>query len=47
MNLPVFKDFKWSYEDLPIEGVVRNTYINALNSADNNDYEPLMEFIRS
>jgi Fic-DOC domain mobile mystery protein B len=39
--------FTWGNGDLSIEGDVRETYINALRSADNNDYEPLMNFVRS
>jgi len=39
--------FTWGNGNLSVEGGVRDTYINALHSADNNEYEPLMEFVRS
>ena len=39
--------FTWGHENLSVEGDVRDTYINALHSADDNDYEPLLEFVRS
>lgn len=39
--------FTWGKQNLSVEGGVRDTYINALHSADNNEYEPLMEFVRS
>ena len=39
--------FTWGKGNLSVEGGVRDTYINALQSADNNEYEPLMEFVRS
>ena len=39
--------FTWGNENLSVEGDVRGTYINALRSADNNDYGPFWEFVRS
>lgn len=39
--------FTWGNVDLSIEGDVRERYINALISADNNDYEPLVRFVRT
>ena len=39
--------FTWGNGNLAVEGDVRDTYINALHSADNNEYEPLLEFVRS
>jgi len=39
--------FTWGGGDLSIEGDVRERYINALRSADNNDYAPLIKFVRS
>lgn len=39
--------FTWGSGDLIHQGNVRNAYINALRSADNHDYKPLMEFVRS
>lgn len=39
--------FTWGNENLSVEGDVRVTYINALRSADNNDYGPLIKFIRT
>jgi Fic-DOC domain mobile mystery protein B len=39
--------FTWGNGNLSIEGDVRDTYINALRSADNNDYGPLIEFVRT
>lgn len=41
------KPFTWGNGNLSAEGDVRDTYINALCSADNHDYEPLKEFVRS
>ena len=41
------KPFTWGNGNLSTEGDVRDTYINALCSADNHDYEPLKEFVRS
>lgn len=39
--------FTWGNGNLSVEGDVRDTYINALHSADNNDYGPLMKLVRS
>ena len=39
--------FTWGHENLSVEGDVRDKYINALQSADDNDYGPLLEFVRS
>jgi Fic-DOC domain mobile mystery protein B len=39
--------FTWGNGNLSAEGDVRDTYINALRSADNHDYEPLRKFVRS
>lgn len=41
------KQFTWGNGNLSAEGEIRKTYINALHSADNYDYKPLMEFVRS
>ncbi len=41
------KPFTWGNGNLSAEGDVRDIYINALRSADNHDYKPLKEFIRS
>lgn len=39
--------FTWGNGNLSVEGDVRDTYIKALHSADKNDYNPLLEFVRS
>ncbi len=39
--------FTWGHKNLSVKGDVRDTYINALRSADDNDYGPLLEFVRS
>jgi Fic-DOC domain mobile mystery protein B len=39
--------FTWGNGNLSVAGDVREMYINALRSADDNDYEPLMKFVRS
>jgi len=39
--------FTWGNGNLSIEGDIRDTYINALRSADNNDYGPLIKFVRT
>jgi Fic-DOC domain mobile mystery protein B len=36
---------KWSAKPLDIEGEHRQNYINTLRSADNNNYQPLIEFV--
>lgn len=41
------KPFKWGQGNLSAEGDVRETYIKALHSGDNLDYEPLKGFLRS
>ncbi|MBN1791128.1 MAG: Fic family protein, partial [Bacteroidales bacterium] len=39
--------FTWGHENLSVKGDVRDTYINALRSADYNDYGPLLKFVKS
>lgn len=39
--------FSWGSGDLIEEGDIRAIYIHALRSADANDYQPLLEFVRS
>lgn len=39
--------FSWGAGSLIEEGDVRATYIQALRSADRNDYRPLFDFVRS
>jgi len=39
--------FSWGNGDLLNEGDVRESYINALRSADGHDYKPLRKFVRS
>lgn len=39
--------FTWGNKDLYNEGTVRKDYINALKEADNNNYKPLIEFVKS
>ena len=41
------KPFTWASGDLIHEGNIRDTYINSLYSADNHDYDPLIQFVRS
>ncbi len=41
------RPFTWGKGNLSLEGNVRDRYINTLRSADNIDYEPLKEFVRS
>jgi Fic-DOC domain mobile mystery protein B len=36
---------KWSANTLDIEGEHRQNYINTLRSADNNNYQPLIDFV--
>lgn len=38
--------FAWGNKDLYHEGNIRSAYISALKSADNNNYAPLMKFVR-
>jgi len=44
LNKPMFT---WGNKDLYNEGTVRKVYINALKEADNNNYRPLIEFVKS
>lgn len=44
LNKPMFT---WGNKDLYNEGTVRKDYINALKEADNNNYKPLIEFVKS
>jgi Fic-DOC domain mobile mystery protein B len=39
--------FTWGKQKLEAEGPMRTRYINALKSADKQDYSPLAEFVRS
>ena len=39
--------FSWGGKNLTEHGVVRKEYINALQAADNNNYEQLLKFVRS
>lgn len=39
--------FTWGKKDLYNQSVVRDAYIDSLKKADNNDYKPLLIFIRS
>jgi len=39
--------FSWGRENLVDAGETRKTYINALHAADNHDYGPLLDFVRS
>ncbi|XWN36464.1 MAG: mobile mystery protein B [Balneola sp.] len=39
--------FSWGSGSLMEESDIRRTYIEALRSADKNDYQPLIEFMRS
>ncbi|MFL2545840.1 MAG: mobile mystery protein B [Candidatus Rariloculaceae bacterium] len=41
------KPFSWGSVDLVDAGEVRGRYISALQAADRNDIEPLLEFVRS
>ncbi|MDP8299201.1 MAG: mobile mystery protein B [Candidatus Tantalella remota] len=40
-------EFTWGRSDLIRAGKCRNRYMGALRSADDNDYTPLLEFVRS
>ena len=39
--------FSWGKDNLSFDTAVRQTYIQALRSADNHDYTPLLDFVRS
>lgn len=39
--------FTWGAGNLTTRGEVRSRYISALRAADNHDYQPLIEFVRS
>ncbi len=39
--------FTWGRESLVDANATRQTYVDALRSADHHDYEPLLEFVRS
>lgn len=39
--------FTWGSEDLSKSGLIRHKYIAALHAADENNYEPLKEFVRT
>lgn len=39
--------FTWGHGDLVAEGQVRDRYLEALRAADTNDYQRLLEFVRS
>ena len=39
--------FTWGAGDLTSKGKIRSNYVAALRAADNHDYEPLLEFLRS
>ncbi|MCJ7679912.1 MAG: mobile mystery protein B [Candidatus Aminicenantes bacterium] len=39
--------FTWGSEDLSKSSVIRHKYISALQAADENNYEPLKEFVRT
>ncbi len=41
------KEFSWGRADLSRSGDCRKRYIEALRSADNKDYSPLLKFVRS
>jgi Fic-DOC domain mobile mystery protein B len=38
--------FTWGKKDLYSQSSVRNNYINSLKEADNNNYKPLLDFVR-
>jgi hypothetical protein len=39
--------FTWGSADLIAAGIDREKYIESLVAADGNDYEPLLDFVRS
>jgi Fic-DOC domain mobile mystery protein B len=39
--------FTWGSADLDVAGTTRDTYLAALRAADEGDFEPLSEFVRS
>jgi Fic-DOC domain mobile mystery protein B len=39
--------FTWGRENLVDANATRQAYVNALRAADNHDYSPLIDFIRS
>lgn len=41
------KPFTWGSGNLVAVGEIRAIYVNALREADRNDYQPLIEFVRS
>ncbi len=36
---------EWAASTLDVEGDHRQNYINTLRAADNNDYQPLIDFV--
>jgi len=39
--------FTWGAKDLYYESDARNQYLDSLKAADNNDYKPLLKFVRT
>lgn len=39
--------FTWGHDDLSKESEIRNTYISALHEADEGNYQPLLNFVRT